>query len=459
LTAVVWERPSDLVTPVLAGLRLFRAGEPAYLLESAESGESVGRFSFLGFGVVDRLELRADEGAAALERLETFVKDHEVNPFVGPPTFPAGCVGYLGYDAIRLMEKIPRRHGAGSTPDVVLIHFRDHLVFDHLRRRVYLVTMVGAGERTEAAFEQAADRLQAMRTTLESGAMSPLRPSATTGPVEATPDAMTYRRQVGIAREYIARGDIFQVVLARQFRRPFDGDAFAVYRSLRAINPSPFQVFFDAGSHQLVGSSPEDLVRIHGDRIETLPIAGTRKRGESSAADQALERELLADPKERAEHTMLVDLARNDIGRVSEPGTVRVDELMKIQRYSHVMHIVSGDCGPTAAWCGPCFRAFRPERSAARPRSGPWRSSTNRNPSAAAPTPAPSATSTAAAILTAASPSAPSCWTASSPPSPPAQASWPTPTPRPKNRRPCTRRPPCWPRWKWPENSHDSARR
>ena len=352
LTAVVWERPSDLVTPVLAGLRLFRAGEPAYLLESAESGESVGRFSFLGFGVVDRLELRADEGAAALERLETFVKDHEVNPFVGPPTFPAGCVGYLGYDAIRLMEKIPRRHGTGSTPDVVLIHFRDHLVFDHLRRRVYLVTMVGAGERTEAAFEQAADRLQAMRTTLESGAMSPLRPSATTGPVLATPDAMTYRRQVGIAREYIARGDIFQVVLARQFRRPFDGDAFAVYRSLRAINPSPFQVFFDAGSHQLVGSSPEDLVRIHGDRIETLPIAGTRKRGESPAADQALERELLADPKERAEHTMLVDLARNDIGRVSEPGTVRVDELMKIQRYSHVMHIVSRVSGRLRADSG-----------------------------------------------------------------------------------------------------------
>ncbi len=361
--AVVIERPSDLITPVLAALRLFKPGQPSYLLESAENGERVGRFSFLGFEAVDRLDVWADEGPAALGAIERFVDAHQLAPFDGPTTFPGGAVGYLGYDAIRLMEAVPRRHGRGPMPDVTLIHFRDHLVFDHLKRRVYLMTLIPAGQRSAGDYERARGILTALREKLERGSVRDMHAPVVGPQTTVVPDGATYRRQVATAREYIARGDIFQVVLARRFSRPFAGDPFAVYRSLRSINPSPFAVYFDAGDLQLVGSSPEDLVRIHDGRIETLPIAGTRPRGATGEADAALVADLLADEKERAEHTMLVDLARNDIGRASVAGSVKVDEYMTIQKYSHVMHIVSRVSGTLVDGLSPiramlsCFPA------------------------------------------------------------------------------------------------------
>jgi anthranilate synthase component 1 len=351
--AVAWECPGDLVTPVLAALRLYRKGRPSYLLESTENVEQVGRFSFLGGRPLDRFEARADEGRAGLQRLRRWLEDRQVSQPPWLPALPAGAVGYLGFDAVRMIERLPSRHAPAPEPEVLFVAFRDHLVFDHLSRRMYVVTLVPPGERTQARWEKAQKRLERLRSRVLDGrrGLPDLASPTEPGPLEVTPDRPTYEAQVLQARESIFAGDIFQVVLARRFQRAFSGAPLAVYRALRAINPSPFQVYFDAGCHQLVGCSPEDLVRVHGRRVETLPIAGTRRRGRTPREDRALEQELLADPKERAEHMMLVDLARNDLGRVSEAGSVKVASLAQVQRYSHVMHLVSRVTGTLRPEC------------------------------------------------------------------------------------------------------------
>lgn len=337
--AVVREGPSDLHTPVGAALRLFRPGEAGFLLESAEGGESVGRYSFLGVHETARTSPGAD-----LDELRAFADRHRLAPTPLPEVLPGGAVGYVGYDAVRLVEAIPDRHGPGAYPDLLFVHFRDLVVFDHLRQRIYLVTIVPAGEaRDEAAWLQANAALDVLAWRLQAplAALRGERSLPRVGPLRVTPDASDFEAQVERAREYILAGDVFQVVLSRRFERPFEGDPFEVYRALRMINPSPFMFYLDTGEMQLVGASPEDLVRVQGRRVETLPIAGTRKRGATAEEDVRLAEELLADEKERAEHLMLVDLARNDIGRVARPGTVTVPGWMKVERYSHVMHLVS----------------------------------------------------------------------------------------------------------------------
>lgn len=342
---VVREGPADMLTPVGAARRLFVPGSPSFLLESAEGGERMGRYSLLGTQAVDEI---GREGAS-LDDLRAFVARHQVAPVTLPGALPAGAVGYLGYDGVRLWERIPDRHAASRVlPDLLFVHFRDLVVFDHLRQRLYLVTLAPAGEpRTAVSFAAAQERLDvlAWRLSAPIAALGPSHAPVQTGAVQVTPDDDTFRAQVAQAREYILAGDVFQVVLARKFQADFHGDPLAFYRALRMVNPSPFLFFLDFGDHQVIGASPEDLVRVQGDHVETLPIAGTRRRGENDDEDRALAEELLADPKERAEHLMLVDLARNDIGRIAVPGTVRVLEQMSVQRFSHVIHLVSRVAG------------------------------------------------------------------------------------------------------------------
>lgn len=351
------ERALDVTTPVLAALLFLNCGHAGYVLESAEGGEKMGRYSFVGWNEQERVQGRADGTADELGRIRQFVASHAVCVLTpGLPSFPACAVGFLGYDTIRLVEPsllAGRRHDPGAVPDFVLVHFRHHVIFDHLRRRLHVALVLPPAQRTEQSFARAMqeidnthDVLTRQLTRAGLGRAQGAGSHWNDGPDEAmqvdvVPDAQTYRAQVAQAQELIQRGDIFQVVLARRFSAPFKGDPFAVYRSLRMLNPSPFQVFFDTGAFQLVGSSPEDLVRVRGGRVETLPIAGTRRRGASAVEDASLASDLLNDPKERAEHMMLVDLARNDIGRVSASGTVRVESLMEVEHYSHVMHLVS----------------------------------------------------------------------------------------------------------------------
>ncbi len=340
---VVRELPADLLTPVGAAMRLFEPGKPAFLLESAEGGEKVGRFSLLG----TRAAASIGRDGESIEQLRRFLHDHRVVPTSNPPALPAGAVGYFAWDAVRHWEDIPDRHPDHPVPDFLFVHFEDLVVFDHLKQRCWLVTLVPPGLRTVDEFREAVSRLDELEWRLQAPIRSVRRAAggSTLGELSVTPDAETFRSQVERARDYILAGDIFQVVLSRRFRRRYDGDPLQLYRALRMINPSPFLFFLELGDHQLIGASPEDLVRVADGRVETLPIAGTRRRGEDPVEDDALAAELLDDPKERAEHLMLVDLARNDIGRLAVPGSVHVERLMDVERYSHVMHLVSSVTG------------------------------------------------------------------------------------------------------------------
>ena len=279
----------------------------------------------------------------SLDDLRTFLASHRVNPVPYPEALPAAALGYMGYDAVRLWERVPDRHTNKPGPAYLFHHFRDLLVFDHLKQRLYFVTLVPAGApRTEAEFARAQSRLDQLESKLRDPLPDLSRPDVDdSDEVVVTPDDETFRRNVERAREYIFAGDVFQVVLSRTFEADFNGHPLNLYRALRMINPSPFMFYLDMGDHTLVGASPEDLVRANGTRVETLPIAGTRHRGANDEEDAKLGRDLLNDPKERAEHVMLVDLARNDIGRISIPGTVRVERMMDIEKFSHVIHLVS----------------------------------------------------------------------------------------------------------------------
>lgn len=341
---IVRERPADMLTPVGAATRLFADDEPCFLLESAEGGETVGRFSLLGIRPTQSI----GRDGESLDDLRAFLAKHQVAAIDVPEALPAAAVGYMSYDVVRHWENLPNRHDDQPTPDFLFHHFRDILVFDHLKQRLYYVTLVPAGEaRTTDQFERSLRRIdeleEAMRQPLHH---KPHRATKKAAPeVDVAPSDEVFEEMVERAKEYIFAGDVFQVVLSRTFDADYDGDSLDLYRALRMINPSPFMFYLNMGDHVLIGASPEDLVRVNGDRVETLPIAGTRKRGATDAEDDALSEDLLNDPKECAEHTMLVDLARNDVGRISKPGTVRVEKMMTIQKFSHVIHMVSRVAG------------------------------------------------------------------------------------------------------------------
>jgi anthranilate synthase component 1 len=360
---------ADLETPVSAFLKVGGArpngsSSMSFLLESVEGGTVRGRYSIIGLepDLIFRVNGKAAEinrtvatdpaafvpaNDAPLAALRSLIAESRIALPAALPPMAAGVFGYLGYDMVRLLEDLPppSRDPIGI-PDAILVRPTVVIVFDAVEDTITVVTPVRAhaGVGAKAALARATDRLAAIVDALD----KPLDKSATeihTGPLDVTPQSSTtpdeFKRMVVRAKDYIAAGDIFQVVLSQRFEAPFALPPFALYRALRRVNPSPYLYFLDFGSFAVAGSSPEILVKVTGGVVTIRPIAGTRPRGATPHEDLALETELLADPKERAEHLMLLDLGRNDVGRVAEIGTVKVTDQFFIERYSQVMHIVS----------------------------------------------------------------------------------------------------------------------
>ena len=336
----------DCETPVSVFLKLRTKGEPAFLLESAEQGR-VGRYSFIGFR--PRKVLRwslGDEGdpyALAASELARF----NPAPLNGSPPFAGGAVGVFAYDLVRTVESLgePGPDPLGL-PDLALMLSDALVVFDHLGRTITVLANAYADDDLDASYREALGTIADVRARLR----EPVRRSRLSEPRSVTsfesnmsPD----RFEAVVARiiEYIRAGDVYQVVPSQRWSGQVPVKAFSIYRGLRAVNPSPYMYFLDFGDFEIAGASPEPLITVSGRRVATRPIAGTRPRGASADEDRALAEELLADPKERAEHVMLVDLGRNDLGRVCEYGSVRVEQFMAIESYSHVMHIVSSVVG------------------------------------------------------------------------------------------------------------------
>ena len=362
---VVWTRlVADLDTPVSLMLKLTEARKDSFMLESVTGGEVRGRYSFMGMkpdliwechGESARLNRSArfdadgwqDEPTGPLESLRALIAESRIALPPELPPMAAGLFGYLGYDMIRLVEHLPQVNPDPlGLPDAILLRPSVVLVVDGVKGEVTVVSPVWAnsGLNPRAAYAQAAERVMDAVRDLDRSPSSASRDLGSNGapaePVSNTSHA-AYLAMVEKAKDYIRAGDIFQVVPSQRWALPFDLPPFALYRALRRTNPSPYMFFFNFGDFQVVGASPEILVRVKGDTVTIRPIAGTRPRGATPAEDAALEAELLADPKERAEHLMLLDLGRNDVGRVARIGSVDPNEQFIIERYSHVMHIVS----------------------------------------------------------------------------------------------------------------------
>lgn len=338
---------ADLDTPVSAFLKL-GALQPRFLLESVEGGERLARYSFLGFG--NALEVRMDRDGFSVNGTKTdrpatqaaylgalrdaLSKAPRPQPDVDELPFAGGLVGVSGYDVVRLFEKLPQNTAPQTNvPDAAFAATESLLVFDHLTRRVALLHD-GPGAERKRLRAEVIERLR--------GPVPKPGNSVMTSAVSASLTEAEFCKRVEACKEYIASGDIYQIVLSVLFKGQTNVSPFEVYRAMRLINPSPYMFFFDFDDLKIVGSSPEALVRLHGETASLRPIAGTMPRGDNPETDIANENQLLADPKEAAEHVMLVDLARNDLGRVARAGSVRVDPYRSIERYSHVMHIVSG---------------------------------------------------------------------------------------------------------------------
>jgi anthranilate synthase component I len=357
---------ADCETPVSAFLKL-RDDGPCFLLESAEEGQRLGRYSMIGIrpqavirGVDDKLASLSDLGeVTTLDADDPFgvVEDVVAATGVAPApdglAFQGGAVGFFGYDLVRRVERLPDvPHDDRGIPDIAMMITGPVVQFDHLTRSLTLVVpcRLDRGESVDDAYGRAVDELRELKVRL-SGPVppaDPAKPGPEVGPIESNTTRADFEQAVERVREYVFAGDAFQVVPSQRFSARMNLDPFAVYRGLRTVNPSPYMFFLDFGDVALVGSSPEMLVKVVDGVVETRPIAGTRPRGETLADDQRLADELLHDPKERAEHVMLVDLGRNDVGRVARPGTVAVKELMGVHLYSHVMHIESSVVGELA---------------------------------------------------------------------------------------------------------------
>lgn len=353
---IVQELLADTLTPVSAFDRL-TAGEtgPAFLLESVEGGERFGRYSFIGLRPHRTIHIDAERTSptAALRELT-----EPACPYIRPrdvqlPPFTGGAVGWLGFETVTAFERLPRAQGRpyGNIPDGVWARFETVVAFDHLRHSLLLIAHVHTDAADlQAEYQRAGAEIEVLVKRLEAAESEATAPRLAMMPVPSDDlpifesSNLTYEaycRIVEQAKEYIFAGDIFQVVPSQRFARPTRADAFTIYRALRAINPSPFMYYLRGYGGEIIGASPEMLLRVDNGIVETHPIAGTRRRGRDEAEDNRLAAELLADPKERAEHLMLVDLGRNDIGRVSLPGSVEVPQFMQTERYSHVMHLVS----------------------------------------------------------------------------------------------------------------------
>ncbi len=354
---VVKELVADLLTPVSAFLKVAEHSDYAFLLESVEGGEHVGRYSFLGKDpflilrgrngqtVMERAGVTTDADKPFVDTLRELMNSFQ-SPFVpGLPRFTGGAVGYFGYETAAWFEPTAARAGAGPSigDDAGFMVFDTVLAFDHVQHRILLISnaRISPDEDLRSLYQFACAKIEFLQSELER-ALSLKRPAGGED-VTLTPNMSQddYESIVKRAKEYIAAGDIYQVVLSRRFEAEVSVDAFTVYRALRHVNPSPYMFFIRMGERSIVGASPEMLVRVEGRHAVTHPIAGTRRRGATDEEDQRLAEELKRNEKERAEHVMLVDLGRNDIGRVCDYGTVRVPTFMALEKYSHVMHMVS----------------------------------------------------------------------------------------------------------------------
>jgi anthranilate synthase component 1 len=354
---------ADLLTPVSAFLKVAEHSDYAFLLESVEGGEQVARYSFLGKDPF--LIVRAREGKVLVEHAGTSTESDKAfvptirelmagyhSPFVpGLPRFTGGAVGYLGYDAAAWFEPVTLQPTTEIEDEAGFMLFDTVLAFDHVRHRILIIAnaRITGGEDLESLYQFARAKIAFVERELE-------RTLSKAVPVERQPIQITsnvtrdeFEGMVRTAKEYIAAGDIYQVVLSQRFETGFDAEPFMAYRALRHVNPSPYMYFLRMGDQAIVGSSPEMLVRVEGKSMQTHPIAGTRPRGHLEEEDRRLAEELRHSEKECAEHVMLVDLGRNDLGRVAEYGTVKVPTYMTIERYSHVMHLVSKVVGQLAA--------------------------------------------------------------------------------------------------------------
>ena len=335
---------ADLETPVSAYAKLRGTG-PAFLLESVEGGENVSRYSFIGCN--PRKIFRAQPGEAdPLAALQAELANHRPVSVPGLPPFTGGAVGYLGYEFIHSVEKtVPL--AAKDELGVPMMWFMlcdSVLAFDRAHQTMRLIVNAHIGADAGAAYDAACAELQRMQAALAQPCPLTSATLGDTGPVQVPAGNFTkaaFEKMVDDSKEYIRAGDIFQIVLSQRFSRDFTKSPLDLYRALRTVNPSPYMFLLETGDFALVGASPEVHVRLTGRKVEIRPIAGTRPRGKTAAEDIAFEKDLLADEKELAEHLMLVDLARNDIGRVCSFGTIKVPEFKTIERYSHVMHIVS----------------------------------------------------------------------------------------------------------------------
>jgi len=359
LVPVMKSVTADLLTPVSAFLAVAENEPHSFLLESIERGEQIGRYTFLGARPYMRLWTHGDE--ITIERgkhrerqtgdvfatLKMLLRAHRPATLPGLPPFAAGAVGYFAYDAVRRLEKIGEHAKDDvSVPDCVLMFFDRVLVFDHLRHQIHIIASADvSAESPRRAHDRALRDIAAIEKQLAAG----LRPThwQKTRPrngklkVHLGTSRERYMRSVERAKEYIAAGDIFQVVMSQRLDFQPEQSPFNLYRALRTVNPSPYMYFLRMGDAHVLGSSPEMLVRVTGRKLEYRPIAGTHPRGKDEATDALLEEQMRTDEKERAEHVMLVDLGRNDLGRVSEYGSVKVRDLMYVERYSHVIHLVS----------------------------------------------------------------------------------------------------------------------
>ncbi|EEG78489.1 anthranilate synthase component I [Dethiobacter alkaliphilus] len=357
----------DLETPISAFIKLCPKG-PSFLLESAAGGEQVARYSFLGYnpflvvkGQGMEVEMTWSDGRrqttkqGPFQQLRTLFEEYALPAHPAMPRFCGGAVGYFGYDNVGLLEPVgtsPQEDELGL-PDTYLQFMENILIFDHFTHKLHLVVNRPVLEGESAAYAEKAARnsMQQMAEKL-SGPLPDIHETTKGQPVAGIPKGnlteSEFTERVKKAKEYIKAGDIFQVVLSQRFAVPISEEPFAIYRRLRSLNPSPYMFLLNFPDVTLVGASPEMLVRVDGETVTTRPIAGTRRRGQSEAEDRELEEDLLNDPKELAEHVMLVDLGRNDIGRVARYGTVNVKEYAKVERFSHVMHLVSEVTGELA---------------------------------------------------------------------------------------------------------------
>ncbi len=352
---VTLETFADLDTPLSIYLKLAN-GPYTYLLESVQGGERFGRYSFIGLTSPTRIAVYGHEvlvltGDRIAERehdtnpldfIGKFMKRFRAAPSDGLPRFCGGLVGAFGYDTVRYVEtRLTRTQKPGDlgTPDILLFLSEDIAVVDNLSGKLTLVVYAEPG--VPGAYQKARTRLKELLGKLRAPVPIPTETPAQPAPANSVFGEAAFKRAVQKAKQYIKDGDIMQVVLSQRMTKPFVASPMALYRALRTLNPSPYMYYFDCEDFHIVGASPEILVRLEGDMVTLRPIAGTRKRGSSPEEDAALATELLADEKERAEHVQLLDLGRNDCGRVAEVGTVKVTEQMVIERYSHVMHIVS----------------------------------------------------------------------------------------------------------------------